>query len=128
MTNVYSFKFIIQCPSFRCSGCESPMNTDESIVNTNACIKATSNSNTFMKMVKNTDTTVIAVPIYTFTAIVTKIIDTKASNAVCPASMFANKRIVKAKGFTTTPTSSITGISGTGTLSHAGTSGQKISL
>ena len=45
-----------------------------------------------------------------------------------PAKIFANKRIIKAKGFVNIPTNSIAGIIGMGAFSHKGTSGQKISF
>ena len=104
------------------------MNTDDSIVNTNACIKATRSSRIFMNMVKTTETKVMAVPIYLLTDMVMNIMQTKARITVCPARIFAKRRIVKAKGLTNIPNISITGIIGTGNLRKIGTSGQKISL
>jgi hypothetical protein len=81
-----------------------------------------------MNIVKTTDTKVIAVPIYLLTDMVINIIHTKARTTVCPARIFAKRRIVKANGFTKIPNSSINGIIGTGSLRNIGTSGQKISL
>ena len=81
-----------------------------------------------LNIVNTTETKVMAVPIDLLTDIVINIMHTKASITVCPASIFAKRRIVKANGFTNTPNNSINGIIGTGSLSHTGTSGQNISL
>ena len=46
-----------------------------------------------------------------------------AADAMWPASMLANKRIIKANGLVRIPINSMKGIMGTGTLGHQGTSG-----
>ena len=57
-----------------------------------------------------------------------KMIQVSANAIACPAIILAKRRTIKAKGFVKIPKISITGINGTGTFNHAGTSGQKISL
>ena len=59
---------------------------------------------------------------------VTKTMAVNPITVECPPVILAKRRIISAKGLVKTPTSSITGINGTGTFSHLGTSGQKISL
>ena len=50
------------------------------------------------------------------------------SIAMCPASILAKRRIIRANGFVKIPKNSMNGIMGTGTFNHQGTSGQKISF
>ena len=57
-----------------------------------------------------------------------KIRQVSTSIAMCPASILAKRRIIKANGFVKIPKNSMKGIIGTGTFSHQGTSGQKISF
>lgn len=57
-----------------------------------------------------------------------KIRQVSTSIAMRPASILAKRRIIKANGFVKIPKNSMKGIIGTGTFSHQGTSGQKISF
>ena len=91
-------------------------------------MNATNNSTKSMKMVITTDKTLIPVFIAAPKLTVMKTIQVNPKTIACPAKMFANKRIIKAKGFVNMPTTSIAGIIGTGTFNHTGTSGQKISF
>ena len=50
------------------------------------------------------------------------------SIAMCPASILAKRRIIRANGFVKIPKNSMNGIMGTGTFNHQGTSGQKMSF
>ena len=47
---------------------------------------------------------------------------------MCPASILAKRRIIKANGFVRIPKNSMNGIIGIGTFNHQGTSGQNISF
>ena len=57
-----------------------------------------------------------------------KITQVKDRMMAWPPMILANRRTIKAKGFVKMPKNSITGIIGTGTFNHVGTSGQKISF
>ena len=88
------------------------MNNADRIVKIKAWIKATSNSIAPINKAKGTDTN------DTKTELNTKIKPISASTKMWPAVMFANKRIIKAKGFVTTPTNSMgnnNSFTGTGT-------------
>ena len=106
-------------PAFSvCSSCARPINTADSMVNTYAWIKATSNSNPFIKILNSTEATVSepfkAGPILADM----NIRHVSTSIAMCPASILAKRRIIKANGFVKIPKNSINGIMGTGTFSH----------
>ena len=75
-------------------------------------------------------TETIVIPKFTNNPIdtVIKIRQVSTSIAMCPASILAKRRIIKANGFVKIPKNSMNGIIGTGTFSHQGTSGQKISF
>ena len=108
--------------------CASPINTAESIVNTYAWMKATNSSSAFIKILNSTEATVSepfkAGPILADM----NIRHVSTSIAMCPANILAKRRIINANGFVKIPKNSMKGIIGTGTFSHQGTSGQKISF
>ena len=92
---------------------------------------ATSNSTKPIKMDKRIDTTVM--PILSCgpngpTLTVIKIKNASPSTIECPAKIFAKRRIINANGLVNMPTTSMTGIMGTGAFNQTGTSGQNISL
>ena len=105
------------------------MKIADSIVNTYACINATNNSRKYINTENATDTTDTPAPTATpimlenmnISAISTKII-------MCPANMFAKRRIISAIGLVNVPIISISGINGSGAFKNTGTSGQNISL
>ena len=105
------------------------MKMADSIVNTYAWINATNNSRKYINTENNIDTTETPAPTATpimlakmkIRAIKTKII-------MCPAKIFAKRRIISAIGLVNVPIISISGISGSGAFRKTGTSGQKISL
>lgn len=66
-----------------------------------ACNAATNNSITFMNKPNAIETGEIA------TVLNMKMIDINDRMIICPAVMFANKRIIKAKGLDIAPTNSI---------------------
>ena len=91
-------------------------------------MKATNNSSAFIKMLNNTEATV-SVPFSAGPMLAEiKIRQVSTSIAMCPASILAKRRIIKANGFVKIPKNSMNGIIGMGTFSHQGTSGQKISF
>ena len=81
-----------------------------------------------MNIVNSTETTVIEAFITAPIPAVTKTMHTKQRMAAWPPTMLAKSRIIRANGLVNMPMNSITGMKGTGTLSQAGTSGQKISF
>src|SRR5690606_34175563 len=93
------------------------MNNAERIVKINACIKATNNSIKLIKIVNITEPPA--------TALTLKINGkhNKDNTKMWPAVMFANKRIINAKGLVNTPIISTGIISG---FNHQGTGGLKI--
>ena len=105
------------------------MNIADSIVNTYAWINATNNSRKYMNTENAIDTTDTPAPTakpirpanMNINDINTKII-------MCPAKIFAKRRIISAIGLVNVPIISISGINGSGALRNTGTSGQKISL
>ena len=108
--------------------CANPINTADNMVNTYAWMKATNNSSAFIKMLNNTEATV-SVPFKAGPILAEINIKQVSTNiAMCPASILAKRRIIKANGFVKIPKNSINGIIGTGTFSHQGTSGQNISF
>jgi hypothetical protein len=58
------------------------MKTDDSMVNTKACMNATSSSRQFMNIVNNTETNVMALPMAMLTSMVMNIMHTIASTTV----------------------------------------------
>ena len=103
------------------------MNMALNIVKTYAWIKATSNSRQSMKIIITTDTPLSPAPITAPNLQEINITQVSDKTMAWPAKILANKRTIKAKGFVNMPNNSITGIIGTGHLSHVGTLGQKIS-
>lgn len=94
-----------------------PIKRADKIVNIKACIKATSNSIAPINTTKKTETGATAKELK---------INTKHnsdSTRMCPAVIFANKRIINAKGFVKIPKISTGIING---FSHHGTGGLKI--
>lgn len=77
---------------------------------------------------KNTETAVMdaLMVVPSFTVINISVVS--PSTIACPAMILAKRRIISAKGLVNSPTISIIGISGIGTFSHTGTSGQNTSL
>lgn len=71
------------------------------MVNTNACKKATSSSNIFMNSANGT----AANPAHADLKI--NINEIRLNTTICPAVMFAKRRIIKANGFVNVPASSI---------------------
>ena len=104
------------------------MNTDESMVNTYAWMNATSTSTQFIKMLNNTDTTLIEVLMAAPILAVTKMMLVNAKMMECPAKILAKRRIIKANGLVKIPNNSMTGINGMGHFKNIGTSGQRISF
>ena len=81
-----------------------------------------------MKTDSSTDTTVIEPQTAAPISAVTKTMHVRIRITEWPAMMLAKRRIISAKGLVRMPTNSISGMMGTGTLSHVGTSGQKMSF
>ena len=81
-----------------------------------------------MNMVSSTDTAVIDELTAAPASAVTKMTHVRIRITACPAIMLANRRIISAKGLVKIPTSSMNGTIGMGTLSHVGTSDQKMSF
>lgn len=87
-----------------------------------------------MKTLSATEITEILLPAMLLTSAFSvrwnmmKIIPANDKAIAWPAIMLAKSRIISANGFVKILTSSITGIKGTGTFNHVGTSGQKISF
>lgn len=76
----------------------------------------------------STLTIVIDVPATALIPNIIKIMQDKDSAIACPAIMFANNRIIRAKGLVKILKNSMNGIRGIGTFNHIGTSGQNISF
>src|ERR1035437_2511731 len=91
-------------------------------------MNATSTSTKLINTLNTTETTVILVFIAGPKLTVTNTRHVRPNTIECPASILAKRRIIKAKGFVNTPTSSIAGIKGIGTFNQTGTSGQNISF
>ena len=91
-------------------------------------MKQTSNSSNIMNILIATLTTVIVVPAIALIPNMMKIIQAKDMAIACPAIIFAKSRIIRAKGLVNILKNSMNGINGTGTFSHVGTSGQKMSF
>ena len=91
-------------------------------------MKATSTSTQFMKILNNTETTLIDVLMAAPILAVTKIMLVNAKMMECPAKILAKRRIIKANGLVKIPKSSMAGIKGMGHFKNVGTSGQRISF
>lgn len=91
-------------------------------------MKLTRISSSIMKMLIPTPTTVIEELSTTPIVAMMKMIHVNARAMAWPAIILAKRRTIKANGFVKIPKISIIGIKGTGTFSHAGTSGQKMSF
>lgn len=80
-------------------------------------------------MVNNIDTTETPSPAAALIVPKINIKPINTSTTICPASIFAKRRIINANGFVNTPMISIICIKGkTGVFKKTGTSGQKISF
>ena len=106
-------------PAFSvCSSCARPINTADSMVNTYAWIKATQQFQSVHKDIEQHRATVSepfkAGPILADM----NIRHVSTSIAMCPASILAKRRIIKANGLVKIPKNSINGIMGTGTFNH----------
>ena len=77
------------------------MNKADNIENKYACKNATNTSNNEINKAIGTDKPAHAADLFK------KIIENKAKMMMCPAVIFANKRIIKAKGLVKIPTISI---------------------
>ena len=92
-------------------------------------MNATSNSRKYINTENATDTTETPAPTATpIRPANMKISDINTKIIMCPANMFAKRRIIRAIGLVSVPIISISGINGSGALRNTGTSGQKISL
>ena len=93
------------------------MNNADNIVKINACKKATKISNVPIKSPIGTDKPAQAIDF------VAKITPINANTTMCPAVIFANKRMIRAKGFVNVPMISTGIIIGYNAI---GTGGSKI--
>lgn len=92
-------------------------------------MKATSNSKKSIKILKRIETIVSPALMANPRVAVIKISEDNDKIIVCPANMFANKRIIKANGFINIPKNSMMGSMGNGgAFIHIGTSGHTISF
>ena len=99
------------------------------MVNTYAWINATNNSKQYINTENATDTTETPAPTATPIRLVKMNINAISTRIImCPANIFAKRRIISAIGLVNVPITSISGISGIGAFKKTGTSGQKISL
>ena len=91
-------------------------------------MKHTSTSSNIMNTLNATLTTDIEPQAKAPILAMMKIIHVNAMAMACPASMLAKIRTISANGFVNILNTSIRGISGSGTFSHHGMSGQKMSF
>ena len=84
--------------------CASPINTAESMVNTYAWMKATNSSSAFTKNVEQYGSYRQCTPLSAGPMLAEiKIRQVSTSIAMCPASILAKRRIIKANGFVKIP-------------------------
>ena len=99
------------------------------MVNTYAWINATNNSKQYINIENRIDTTAVTPP--TTAPILNVMININAMSTImirCPAKILAKRRIISAIGLVRVEIISIIGMSGSGNLSHVGTSGHNTSL